>query len=287
MPASLMLVVRNVLVCVMLCAGLSGAGCAASQTRSLTQALQPSNDRDWRPELAVLSTAKVKRERIEIHNIRNCSWISEDDMVVDHYDATFDWQELRGVDFLVVPFRDAPSLAHTMLSFDFGNAGHVVVSVEARMEKGETYSPLLGALGQYELMYVIGSEQDLIRLRTSVRDSDVYLYRTNASPEQSRKLLTHIMERANKLAKQPEFYDTVSNNCTTNLALHVNQIRPNRVPMADLRLLLPGYSDRLAYDLGLLDRDRPFEQLKQEAQINYLARVYHSDPEFSHRIRRR
>ncbi|MEZ6111268.1 MAG: DUF4105 domain-containing protein [Pirellulaceae bacterium] len=250
-------------------------------------ALAPSNDRPWRDDLAVLSTASIQRDQVTIRNIRNCSYVTEDDYEVDHYDKSFQLAELRGVDFIVVPFKEAPTLAHTMLSFDFGQSGHVVVSVEARLEKGEAYSPLAGSARQYELMYVIGDERDLIRLRTQVRDVDVFLYRTNATPEQSREILVDILRRANQLARQPEFYDSLTNNCTSNIVMHVNRVRPNRVPLADLRLLLPGYADQMAYDLGLLDTSRPFADLRREAQINYLARTYVDDPEFSERIRRR
>ena len=53
--------------------------------------------------------------------------------------ARGDLAQLETVDFLVVPFNNAPSLAHTMLSFGFRNGQHLGVSVEARLEEGESY----------------------------------------------------------------------------------------------------------------------------------------------------
>ena len=45
----------------------------------------------------------------------------------------------------------------------------MAVSVEIRKEKGESFSPWRGLLREYELMYVVGDERDVIRLRTNYR----------------------------------------------------------------------------------------------------------------------
>ena len=93
-----------------------------------------------------------------------------------------------------------------------------------------------------------------------------------------------MLARANKLAAEPEFYDALSNNCTTNIVAHVNRTQPGRVPL-NIGTLLPGYADRLAYDLGLLDTRLPFEKLKKEAKIDRVASRYAEASDFSHRIR--
>ncbi len=78
----------------------------------------------------------------------------------------------------------------------------------------------------------------------------------------------------------------MSNNCTTNIVAHINHVRPGRVPL-DVGVLLPGYADRLAYDLGLLDTQLPFEKLKRQAKIDRVAVRYADDADFSRRIRQR
>ena len=188
-------------------------------------------------------------------------------------------------DFIVVPFKDAPNLAHTMLSFGFDDGHYLAVSVEVRLEEGESYSPVKGALRQYEIMYVVADERDLIQLRTQHRKADVYVYRTRATPDQARSLLMDMMQRVNQLAEKPEFYNTFTNNCTTNIVLHINHLRPGRVPY-DIRVLLPGQSDRLAYDLGLLDTKVSFEETKLAARVNNLAEIHRDHPDFSQLIRR-
>ncbi len=135
-------------------------------------------------------------------------------------------------------------------------------------------------------MYVVADERDLIRLRTRHRKVDVYRYQAQVSPENARKLLVDMLQRVNKLAVKPEFYDTLTNNCTTNIVDHVNNIQPGRIPWGR-DVLLSGRSDRLAYNLGLLDNSIPFEQLKSRARINVLADTYYDAEDFSQRIRGR
>ncbi|MBN1588701.1 MAG: DUF4105 domain-containing protein [Pirellulales bacterium] len=254
-------------------------------THPLLSGLRPSNNRRWSPEQALLARAELDGDRVTVRNIRNFRHASEDSYSIDYYDRTFSLDDLRSVDFVVAPFPTSPDLAHTMLSFGFEGDEYLTVSVEARREKGETYDPVRGLMDGYELIYVVGDERDLIQLRTNVWLNDVYLYRARATPEQVRSLFVDVMRRVNQLAELPEFYNTLSNNCTTNIVDHVNRLVPDRVPL-DQRILLNGRSDRLAYDLGLLDTDDSFEQAKAKARVNYLAYVHRDSPDFSALIRR-
>ncbi len=273
---------------------------------------EPTLDRKWRPDLAVLPYADIERKfdspaestgselfsdtsdvsdvldnlHIEIHNIRNCRYRTEDDYDVRHYDLEFDLDEVEGVDFIIVPFKGNRLLAHTMLSFRLRDRQQFVVSVEARLEQGETYTTVSGPGKKFELMYLIADERDMIPLRTEVRHVDVHLYPGKATPGQTQRLLVDILERTNKLAREPEFYDILNNNCTTNLVDHVNKLRPGAIPF-DWRVVLPGHSDSLAYELGLLDIQGPFDVAQKTSKINGIAHLYKDDPAFSDRIRRR
>jgi len=250
----------------------------------LVKTLVPSNHRDWRPEQAVLAYARFEGDQVHVHNIRNCTYYTASDLEVDHYDKTFNLSRLESVDFIMVPFPDMPGVGHTMLSFGFGDGDHLCVSVEIRKEKGETYGPLKGFFRQYELIYIVGDERDLIGLRANHELNDVYVYRARATPEQAQALFLSVMQRVNKLVDEPEFYDTLANNCTTNIVRHINELSPERVPY-DYRVLLPGYSDELAYELGLLDTDFSFEETKRRAKVNYLAYLHRDSSDFSAKIR--
>ncbi len=246
---------------------------------------QPSHDRLWRPDLAILPYAEIGHDRVHLKNIRDCDYRTEDDYDVRHFDRQILLSDVRTIDFIVVPFVNAPLIAHTMLSFGLASGEQIVVSVEARLETHESYALGPSTNNEYELMWVVGTEQDLILLRTEVRKVDVFLYPIKATPEQVQKTFLAAMARVNEIAREPEFYDLVTNNCTTNIVDLVNQIRPGTL-LGDFRLLLPGQSDRFAYDLGLLAAEGPFEQIKAASKINLAAQLYADDPHFSQAIRR-
>ena len=258
--------------------------------RSAEKIVAPSNFRDWEPDQAVLPYAEFHGNQVTVRNIRNCQYLDQDVFLVNHYDKSFDISTIRGVDFLMVPFDAMPSLAHTMLSFEMigpdGRPEYLAISVETRKEKGEVYHPVKGSARQYELMYVLADERDVVQLRTNHRGEQVYLYDTTATPETAQRLFVDVMGRVNELASRPEFYDTLTNNCATNIVRHINRIQPNRVPY-DFRVLLPGYSDQLAFEQGLIVPHGTFEQTKQQAYVNPLAWRYAGREDFSETIRRR
>ncbi|HAC90130.1 MAG TPA: hypothetical protein DCF63_05780 [Planctomycetaceae bacterium] len=125
-------------------------------------AAAPSHDRVWRSNLMLLPYAEIFSDRVTLHHIRDCHYRSEDDYDVRHFDREVWLGDVMSLDFIVVPFKETPSLAHTMLSFGLIDGQYIVFSVEARLEHGEIYSPLSGARQQYELMWVVGSDPDLI-----------------------------------------------------------------------------------------------------------------------------
>jgi len=193
-------------------------------------------------------------------------------------------EQIQSVDFIVVPFKNTPKLAHTMLSFGLNDGTYLALSVEVRKERGEKYSAVLGVGRQYELIYVLSDERDVIRLRSRHRGSDVYVYPTVATPEQSQAMFANVIGRINQLSANPEFYNSITNNCTTNLAGHVNELSPDKVAFG-WQVVLPGLSAEYAYDLGLLNNQIPFEDLTAIAMVNDLAEQHFEDPRFSQLIR--
>ncbi|HUF11279.1 MAG TPA: DUF4105 domain-containing protein [Rhodothermales bacterium] len=250
----------------------------------LVLVVRPSNERDWERDQERLATAELDGDRVTIRNIRNFTYRSTTDYDPAWYDRTFDLGSLDRAWFVVEPFGSFEGAAHTFVTFGFSDRDFLAISIEIRKEKGEQFSALAGLFRQYEIMYVIGDERDLIGLRTNHRRDEVFLYPVRATTEQIQAMFIGMLKRANELAGTPEFYNTLVNTCTTNLVRHVNDITPGRIPPSPA-ILFPGYSDRLAFDLGLIDTDLPFEQLRERYRINDLA-IEHADaPDFSHRIR--
>jgi hypothetical protein len=246
--------------------------------------VRPSNDRDWSLDTQRLASANISGDSVQISNVRNANYRTTSDYDVHWERRNYDLRKLESVWFVVEPFSDYRGPAHTFLSFGFDDGQYLAVSVEIRKEKGESFSPIKGLLRQYELIYVIGDERDLIGLRANYRHDDVYLYKMQATPEQTRELFVSMLKRVNAVAREPEFYNTLTNTCTTNIVEHINVIAPGRIPLS-YKTLLPAYSDELAFDLGLIDTDLPRSQFRSAHQINSQAKLHAGSEIFSKAIR--
>ena len=262
---------------------LFGFGAAFAVVLLPWLSIEPSNQRDWQTEVAVLPYATMDRDRVTLHDVRNFEYRTEQDFEVRYDDRTFDLRALDAVDLIAV-YWAGDAIAHIMVSFGFAGE-HVAISIETRKEKGEAYSSIAGFFKQYELIYVVGGERDLIRVRTNYRRPEelVYLYRTRAGPEAARRLFLEYVEKINRLRDSPEFYNTLTTNCTTDVWLLVRALS-GRFPL-DWRVLLSGHFPEYAYDLGSLDTSLPFAELKARSLINDKAHAAHQAPDFSRRIR--
>ena len=96
---------------------------------------------------------------------------------------------------------------------------------------------------------------------------EVYLYPVRAPVERIRTMFVSMLDRAERLAERPEFYHTISNNCTSNLVRHVNQVAPGRIPTG-IEVLLPGYADQVGQSLGLLPETKSVAELRRRYRID-------------------
>ncbi len=246
-------------------------------------ALPPSNDRDWQPDVAKRSSAAIMGNTVTIHNIRNCDYRSEYDYAVRHYDRTFNIESLRSMDLFLVDWG-FPHIAHTMLSFGFDNDEYVCISIETRKKKGSRFSAVRGFFKQYELIYVVADERDVVRLRTNYRKGeDVYLYRLKASPELIRLIFMDYLRSVNTLTESPEWYNALTVNCTTAIWRHIVPYYPKA--KFDWRILASGHADEMVYELGAVDQTLPFQELKRRSLINERSKAADRDPAFSKIIR--
>ncbi len=247
---------------------------------------QPSLSRDWSPDLARTAHADVEGSRVTLHDMRDFHYRSTTDWDEAWTSATYDTRELVRGWFIIEPFSKLEGLAHTMVSFEFSQDRFVTFSVEIRREKGETYSPLGGLFRQYEIIYVVGDERDLIQLRSNHRRDEVYLYPIRASQERTAAFFMDMVQRLNALQQHPEYYNALTSNCTTNLVKHLEKVSATEVPY-DYRTMLPGYSDKLAFSLGLIDTDVELPETRERHRINTLALAAQDREDFSVRIRGR
>jgi hypothetical protein len=246
--------------------------------------IKPSNDRDWQPEVAKLAYATINGDLVTVHNIRNFDYRTETDFTPAYYDRTYDLKKLDSGD-LVAVYWMGPAIAHLLLSFGFGD-DHLAISIEARKEKGEGYSSAKGFFRQYELYYVVADERDVVRVRTNYRKDppeDVYFYPLRVPRENIRRVFLEYVRKMNALRERPEFYNTLTTNCTTAILMNT-RVNPESLPVS-WKVLVSGYTPAYVYESGRIDRSLPFEELQRRSLVNAAAQAADQAPDFSRRIR--
>jgi len=252
----------------------------------LLLARSPSNERPWAGEQARLPVVTLADGAARIEGIRDFRHGADGSVEVRYRDETYRLDEARRVWFALAPFANRyRGLAHSFLSFEFEGDRFLSISVEARREADEPYSLVGGVLQGFEITYVVGTEEDLLGVR-ALRGDTLFLYPSVATPEQTRAIFVDMLERARALADAPEFYNTLTNNCTTNLRDHVNRVTSARLPWG-WGILLPGFSDALALEHGLLDAGPDVEAARARHRVDEQVRraLAEGGGGFSRRIR--
>ena len=246
--------------------------------------IAPSNDRNWRPEVAVVPRAFIKGDHVRITGVRNFDYRSRNDFTVHYEEREVDLSHLTGLDFFVSYWSEG-LVAHTFVSFTFDNAAPLSISIETRPEVGRGFEPIASMFKQFELIYVVGEERDLVGVRAVHRHEAVYLYHLNTSPADARRLLLVYLGRINELADRPEFYNLLTNSCTINIIRYANAA--GRKGRFDIRHLFNGLIDSYLYHSGRVDTTLPFDELRRRSLINQDAQAADGapEPQFSQRIR--
>lgn len=228
--------------------------------------VKPSNLGPWKDEQDRLASVEIEGDLVQLSNFRRARYGENAKL------ESLAWEvrevrlsELKNVWFGLSVFQK-PGLAHTMLSFDFGDGDPLVISVESRQRPAQTYNPLLGLLHQYHLIYVVGDERDILGVRAYSERNSLHFQPLTLSDERMQTLFLDMVGRLNDLTKTPRFYNTLTSNCTTSLLK--DTVVPLWQKMIDPRLLLPGYSDRVAYDYEILDRRHACDDLRWASNLD-------------------
>lgn len=244
--------------------------------------IQPTANHIWRPEVAVMPRAIINGNHVRLLNCRNFDYRSTDDFTVRYEDRDVSLTNLASVDFYISYWRPG-IVAHTFVSFCFDNTRPVCISIEVKPEMGQSFAVIGSLFKQFQLIYVVGDEGDLVRVRTNFRHEEVYLYHIRIPPEAARALFQVYLERINQLADHPEFYHLLKNSCTVNIVRYANMV--GRTGRLDYRLRLNGLADRYLYANGYLDTSLAFSELRRRSRINDAAQAADADADFSQRIR--
>jgi hypothetical protein len=244
--------------------------------------IKPSHDRVWADDVARMVTGKVDGSVVTLDLVRNFDWRSDTDYTVRWEQRQYDLNQLRSVD-VAMSYWMGPAIAHTLVSFGFSDGRYLTFSIEIRKERGESFDGLAGFFKKYETVLIAADERDILRVRTNVRDEDMWLYRLKMPPEMMRSLFLAYLDEGERLKRTPRFYNTLTGNCTTIIYQMARRIAPG-LPL-DWRLLASGYLDRYLYDLGALQGQGGFDALRQNAHITARARAAGQAADFSERIR--
>jgi hypothetical protein len=263
--------------------GLVMAGFVAVLAWWLT--IKPTENRAWQPDVARRAWADIQGDEITLRDVRNCEYRTETDYTPRWETRVFHLSKLTGVD-IAITYWGSQWIAHPIMSFQFSDSLPVAVSIETRKTAGQSYSVIAGFYRQYELIYIAADERDVIRLRTNYREGEsVFLYRTTISPEHGRALFFAYLNRLNQLHDRPEFYNQITDNCTTNIRLANITAEHGKAPPWNWRILLNGKGDELLYERGFIDRTLPLAALKERSFINNRARSADTSEDFSELIR--
>jgi Domain of unknown function (DUF4105) len=242
----------------------------------------PSHAGDWPAEISRLAQASIDGDRVTITNVRNFEWHGTDQFVERWEVRTYSLSSLNRLD-LIASYWAGPNIAHLLLSFGFDTGDQVVASIEIRRRSDQQYSTLKGAFRNFEIIYILGDERDLLRLRTTFRKEQVYLFRLRTPPEAVRRLFLEYLRTINDVAEHPRFYNTLTTNCTTQI--RVAGLAAGAVIPWNWRLLLTGHVPDYLYSRGSVDTRLPFPELFRRSQINEAADRADDSDSFSAAIR--
>ncbi len=146
---------------------------------------------------------------------------------------------------MVEPSPASDWVAHTLLLFEFGGGRIVGLTIEARLEDKETYSPFAGLWNAYELAYLWATPHDLLTRRAVLLDHKVYVYPLKLTAEQKQSLLRNLVATTAAIETHPRFYNTIFSNCT-------NEIGKRAGLPWDYAFVLTGKSPGLLFRKGII-----------------------------------
>ena len=249
--------------------------------------LRPSNDRSWVNDNERLTTAEFNDGKVTIRNVRDFEWRSNRDFDKRWIDMEINLHDVSKIWFVLEYFDPSRrQMAHTIMSFEMSDGTRLACSIEVRRERGERYHPVKGLFRQYELIYVWATERDVIGVRTRCRKRSVtHLFEAVVlGPGNERRMLESYLKRTNKLSQSPEWYNTITNTCTTNIVRHVNEVYPGRVPRA-VAVLLPGLSPKLLQRNNLVKIEGTIEETLRDSIIDERAKSWDGVTDFGDWIR--
>ncbi len=203
----------------------------------------------WRHTLEV---NRLDDGRYELLNVRDFVYRSETDFDVQYRTMTVDPEKISSIDAVFSHWDNQEGIAHSMLGMNFADGETVVISLETRLPEGADQNGIDGIYRRYGLAMLAGTPDDFYGLRADHRGETLYVYRLNMDRQDLHDTVLSIFERAAELQRNPQFYNTLSRNCTTGLL----PMLPGAVDLTsgDIRVLLNGLAVQLLFEKDMVVR---------------------------------
>lgn len=245
----------------------------------------PSLSRNWSPDQAVMPSIHfLDNNKIQINNIRNINYRTTRDYDLQFYDRTINLEDVESAWLAISPFG-GHGVAHTFVSFGLKDGTFLAISIEIRRKQGKSFNPVKAFFRQFEMMYVIADERDVIKVRTNIIKATVRLFPIQTEKVRVQAIFLDMLKRADQLGKEPEFYNTIWNNCTTNIVKHAKRFSDKPIPVWDYRYLVPENIDKIAYQLNMIDTHLPYKEAREHFDITKIAQASEDAKDFSKAIR--
>lgn len=179
----------------------------------------PQMVRNWYPYLSHTPQVEITETGFTVSPVSDWSYEYDRETDTTYLDsASYDFDELRRVWFMLEPQPGSQLAAHTLLLFEFEGDRLLGLTIEARREEGEEYSAFHGQFNAFELIYIWATARDLLIRRAVMLDHEVFVYPVDISAEQNRTLLRNLLQRSQSLQQMARYYNTIVSNCTNELA---------------------------------------------------------------------
>ena len=223
-------------------------------------AAQPRLDRDWVDNLALMPDVEMTETGFALDGVTDWTYTDEGPAEMNVGGFAANYADLRNVWFVVEPQPGGDYAAHTLVLFEFAGDRIVGLTVEARLEKGETYDAIAGMFNNFELAYVWSTARDLLERRVTYLDKQVYVYPLALSDQQEGDFLKALIGQTVEVSARPRFYNTFTSNCTNELA---------KVAKLDWHYswVLTGYSPQRLFELKMIPGDT-FDAAKARALMS-------------------
>src|SRR5262249_43343279 len=132
----------------------------------------PNPKEDWIPPHDRMPVVTIEGDKVHVKNVRNFTRRTGTDFTPGYYERTYDLNALNSMYFAKSPIFDLRPVAHVWVGFGFSDGQHICVSVEARGVKERPFGMFRSMFRQFQLIYVVGDERDVIGLRGAIRQSE-------------------------------------------------------------------------------------------------------------------